>query len=126
MPQAVSEERGSTFTGRVWADPLIGGEGDVIVNAVFFEPRARTYWHRHSGAQILYVTHGEGWLQSRNGAGGRLLPGDVAHISAHEEHWHGAAPASFLLHVAISFGEHEWLEPVSEAEYGNVFAAENA
>jgi quercetin dioxygenase-like cupin family protein len=121
MPGADSELRGATFTGRVWGDPLIAGEADVGVNAVFFEPGARTYWHSHSGPQILYVTHGEGWVQARGGDGGRLLPGDVVHVSAGEEHWHGAAPGSFLLHVAVSFGSHKWLEPVSDEEYAALF-----
>lgn len=116
---ARSEARGQgdTFTGRVWADPVLASAPDLTVNAVFFEPRGRTYWHRHSGGQVLVVTHGSGYVRSRDGRGGRLAPGDVVHIPAGEEHWHGAAEDAFLLHLAISIGPTEWLEEVSDADY---------
>jgi len=35
-----------------------------------------------------------------------------------EEHWHGAAPDSYMLHLAISLGGHDWLDPVTDDEYG--------
>jgi quercetin dioxygenase-like cupin family protein len=34
-----------------------------------------------------------------------------------EEHWHGAERESYLLHTAVSLGETEWLEPVSDEDY---------
>jgi quercetin dioxygenase-like cupin family protein len=43
------------------------------------------------------------------------------HFAPGEEHWHGAAPDSVVLHVAISLQGHEWLEPVSDEEYLAVF-----
>jgi quercetin dioxygenase-like cupin family protein len=57
---------------------------------------------------------------SDEGRGVVLEPGDVAHIPAGERHWHGGAPDSFLLHLAISIGPPDWLEPVSDAEYAEV------
>jgi len=83
---APSEQRTETFTGGVWADPVLAAEGEVGVNDVFFEPGARTHWHTHAIGQVLVVTH-------------------------------GAAPDSYLLHVAISLGAATWLEPVSDADY---------
>jgi len=112
-----SEERGATFTGRVWADQVLAAADGVMVNAVFFEPGARTHWHAHEQGQVLYVTHGEGFVRRRDGAGGRIAAGDVVHIAPGEEHWHGAAPASFLLHVAISLGDTDWRAPVDDADY---------
>jgi quercetin dioxygenase-like cupin family protein len=120
-PGAVSEARGPTFTGRVWADPVLAAEEGVGVNAVFFEPGARTHWHTHGIGQVLYVTHGEGHVRTRDGRGGRIAAGDVVHVAAGEEHWHGAAPDSYLLHVAISLGDAEWLDPVTDAEYAAAF-----
>src|SRR5579862_7392868 len=114
---ALSEERGPTFTGRVWADPVLAAEDGVMVNGVFFEPGARTHWHKHEVAQILHVTGGEGRLQSRDAGGSRLTAGDVAHIPAGEEHWHGAGPETYLLHVAVSIGGTDWLEAVTDDEY---------
>ena len=114
---APTEERGPTFTGRVWADPVLGGEDGVMINNVFFEPGARTYWHTHDVAQVLQVVAGEGRVQSRDGSGWALAAGDVVHIPAGEEHWHGAAPGSYLLHLAISVGASNWLDAVSDADY---------
>ena len=64
-----SEQRGPTFTGRVWADPVFAAEDGIMVNNVFFEPGARTHWHTHGVAQVLYVIAGEGRVQSRDGTG---------------------------------------------------------
>ena len=116
-PGAVSEERGPTFTGRVWADPVLAAESDVGVANVFFEPGARTHWHTHAIGQVLYVTHGAGFVRRRDGTGGPIRAGDVVHIAAGEEHWHGAAPDSYLLHVAISLGDADWLHAVTDDEY---------
>jgi quercetin dioxygenase-like cupin family protein len=112
-----SEQRGPTFTGRVWADPVLAAQDQVGVNDVFFEPGARTHWHRHQVGQVLYVIAGEGWLQTRAGDGAPLTPGDTAHIPAGEEHWHGARPDSYMMHLAISVGANEWLDPVTDEDY---------
>jgi quercetin dioxygenase-like cupin family protein len=116
---APSQQRGDTFVGTVLADPVLEGQDGVTVNNVFFTPGGRTNWHRHEVGQVLYVLAGAGWLQSRDGAGGPLQVGDVAHIPAGEEHWHGAAAESYLLHLAVSVGTTEWLEAVSDADYGS-------
>jgi quercetin dioxygenase-like cupin family protein len=112
-----SEERGPTFTGQVWADPVLGAAHGVTVLNVFFEPGARTHWHTHDVAQVLSVVAGEGRVQSRDGSGTTIGAGDVVHIPAGEEHWHGAAPASYLLHLAVSVGQTTWLDAVGDAEY---------
>jgi len=121
-----SERRSDTFTGGVLADAVLPGEDGIVVNTVLFEPGARTYWHSHEVAQVLHVTHGEGRLQSADGSGETLRPGDVAHIPAGEVHWHGAAPGSLLVHVAVSVGKTEWLGEVSEGDYAAAFAEEEA
>ena len=118
---ARSEQRDATFTGRVWADPLLAPADGIVVNNVFFEPGARTHWHTHEVAQVLYVLAGEGRLQARDGTGHALTAGDTAHIAAGEEHWHGATPGSYLLHLAVSVGETGWLEPVGDEDYGRAF-----
>jgi quercetin dioxygenase-like cupin family protein len=112
-----SEQRGPTFTGRVWADPVLSAADGIMVNNVFFEPAARTHWHTHAQAQVLHVLAGEGRVQSRDGTGDKLQAGDTVHIPAGEEHWHGAAPGSFLLHLAVSVGATEWLDAVSDDDY---------
>jgi quercetin dioxygenase-like cupin family protein len=118
---APSIEQGPTFSGQVWADPVLLPQDGVLVNNVFFEPGSRTHWHRHGFGQVLYVTIGGGWVQKRGGEGWALRPGDVVHIAAGEEHWHGARPDSYVSHLAISIGDVDWLDPVSDEDYGSVF-----
>lgn len=117
-----SERRSETFTGTVWADRVLSDpKGAVGIGSVFFEPKARTYWHRHTGGQVLVVTHGQGRVRSRDGSGGVIAAGDVAHIGPGEEHWHGAEPGSYMLHLAISLGKTEWLKEVTDEEYRQGF-----
>jgi len=114
-----AELRGPTFTGRVWADALLSQQDGVSVNLVFFEPGARTHWHRHEVAQVLHVMTGAGWVQVRDGAGAPLTAGDTVHIPAGEEHWHGGGNDTFVAHIAVSIGETEWLDPVSDEDYAS-------
>src|SRR4029079_5988933 len=101
-----------SFTGGVWADPVLPPGDGIVVNNVFFEPAARTHWHTHEVAQVLYVLAGEGRVQARERTRYPLTPGDNVHIAAGEEHWPGASPTSYLLHLAVSVGETRWLEAV--------------
>ena len=84
-----------------------------------FEPGARTDWHTHEIAQVLYVLAGSGWVQVRDGAGGPITAGDTVHIPAGEEHWHGATADSFVLHLAVSIGETVWLDKVSDEDFAD-------
>jgi quercetin dioxygenase-like cupin family protein len=112
-----SVQRSTTFTRETWADPrLRAGEG-VVVNDVFFPPSARTHWHRHERGQILLVTHGLGLVALLEGTVTWIGPSDVVYFSPGEEHWHGAGPATYLVHTAISLGETEWQHGVLAEEY---------
>lgn len=116
--EAPSEAREDTFTGTVWADAVLQGAPGVLVNDVFFSPGGRTYWHRHERGQVLLVTQGRGYVQTRGrGDGGWVTAGDVVFFEPGEEHWHGAGGETYLLHRAISLGETEWLEEVAEDDY---------
>jgi quercetin dioxygenase-like cupin family protein len=113
-----AELRTATFTGEVWADAVLSETDGVLINNVFFAPGARTHWHTHHQGQILVVAAGEGRGRARDGSGGKLTVGDVVWIPPGEEHWHGAGPDSYMLHLAISLGGHDWLDPVTDEEYG--------
>ncbi len=112
-----SEQRGPTFTGTVWADPVMAGEGVPTINTVFFPPGARTHWHHHEHGQVLLVTHGRGYVQVRDGESAVIEPGDVVWFPPGEVHWHGALPGTYVSHTAISLGVTTWLDAVSEADY---------
>ncbi|MGA0096647.1 MAG: cupin domain-containing protein, partial [Burkholderiaceae bacterium] len=114
---APSEERGPTFTGTVWADPVMPATDNVMINNVFFTPGARTHWHFHESGQILNVLAGSGWICKEGEEPQRIRTGDVVWIGPGERHWHGADVGSYMIHMATSIGQTTWAEEVSEADY---------
>jgi quercetin dioxygenase-like cupin family protein len=111
------------FTGTVRVDPLFGPDPDRVAGAlVTFEPGARTAWHTHPLGQTLFVTAGCGWVQREGGPIEEIRPGDVVWFPAGEKHWHGAAATTAMSHIAVTERLNgsvvDWLEPVSEAQYG--------
>ena len=112
-----STQRGETFTGTVWSEPLLRDVPGVIVNTVFFTPGVRTNWHRHTTGQILIVTHGNGLTFNEDGDGGPIRPGDVVWFGPGERHWHGAGPDTWMTHIAISLGTTDWEDAVTDEQY---------
>ena len=100
----------------------------VVIGNVTFEPGCRNNWHIHhaksGGGQILLVTAGKGYYQEWGKEPRELHPGDVVNIPAEVKHWHGAAPDSWFAHLAVEVpaegASNEWLEPVSDEEYGKL------
>ena len=107
------------FTGDVWIDPVVQAKppSPLAVSAVHFTPGARTAWHSHARGQTLYVTEGEGNIQSRGEPIATIRSGDVIHRPADEWHWHGATPVQFMTHLSMTEGAAEWGEHVTDAEY---------
>ena len=111
------------FTGSVRIDPLFQAAQPARVAgaSVTFEPGARTAWHTHPLGQTLIVTAGCGWAQRDGGAVEEIRPGDVIWFSPGEKHWHGAAPANAMTHIAIQEALNgspvDWLEHVSDEQY---------
>jgi quercetin dioxygenase-like cupin family protein len=111
------------FTGTVWHDSLVEAPAPARLRAarVSFEPGARTAWHTHPLGQTLHVLSGVGRVQSWGGTVRTIRPGDTIWIPPGEKHWHGAAPTSGMVHIAMqealdgSFAD--WLEHVSDADY---------
>ena len=112
-----SEQRGATFTGSVWADPIMPTTDNVTLNNVFFSPGARTHWHTHEQGQVLHVLAGQGWICQEGHAPQSIRSGDVVWIAPHERHWHGAAAGSYMIHMATSIGKTLWEEAVSDSDY---------
>jgi quercetin dioxygenase-like cupin family protein len=112
-----------TFSGCAMLDPLLddGAAGRVRVNSVVFEPGGRTHWHSHPDGQVLLVSSGRGVVESRDGDRHVLEPGDLVWAPPGEEHWHGAAPDSFLAHTAVSLGVTQWGEEVPADRYEAAF-----
>lgn len=97
----------------------------VPIGNVTFEPGCRNFWHiHHQGGQILLITAGRGWYQEWGRPAQELKAGDVVNIPPEVKHWHGAAQDSWFAHVAVEVpaegASNEWLEPVSDEEYGRL------
>lgn len=105
-----------TFTGETLQDEVLSS-GSARVLSVFFGPGARTYWHSHSEGQVLFASHGKGMVETRGGERRVLQAGDTVYAPPGEEHWHGSAPDSFLMHTAVSLGRTEWLGEVPDGHY---------
>lgn len=117
LHEAPSEQRTATFTGTVWADPIMPADNGVSVTSVFFSPNGRTHWHTHGQGQVLQVTAGKGWICLEGEAPQMIRQGDVVWIGPNERHWHGAASDTFMIHTATSLGRIDWQEPVADADY---------
>lgn len=109
--------RSETFTGLVYADPVLT-EDAIAVNGVFFAPGARTYWHSHESGQVLHVLSGSGLICAEGGRSQVIRAGDVVWCPPGERHWHGGGPDTTLLHLAVSLGTTTWHQEVAQTEYG--------
>ena len=116
------------FTGNSYLKPLTDPSGALFLANVTFEPGCRNNWHKHlaksGGGQLLVCVEGEGWYQEAGKAAQSLKAGDVVTIPANVKHWHGAKRDSWFSHIAVEVPgeetENEWLEPVTDEEYGNL------
>ncbi|WP_040167324.1 cupin domain-containing protein [Microbacterium gorillae] len=91
------------FTGEVYTDVVLDGVSPSIMRAMYirFAPGARTAWHNHGRGQTLHVTEGRGLIQTRDGLVTEINAGDIVQCPPGEWHWHGAAPDSFMTHLAL-------------------------
>ncbi len=111
------------FKGNSYLNML--SKEQVGIANVTFEPKCRNNWHiHHKGGQILIAVQGRGYYQEWGKPAQELKPGDIVNIPAEVKHWHGAAPNSWFSHLAIEVpsegGSTEWLEEVSDEEYGKL------
>lgn len=111
------------FTGQVRVDPLFAASDELNASAAYvsFEAGARSAWHTHPAGQRLVVTSGIGLVQEWGKPVQQIRPGDVIVCPPGVKHWHGAAPASAMTHLAVTGsvdGKNvEWLEKVTDAQY---------
>jgi quercetin dioxygenase-like cupin family protein len=121
--QASRAGSGDNFTGRVRVDPLSPASGDINASTAYvtFEPGAHSAWHTHPRGQVLIVTAGAGLTQEWGRAAEEIRPGDVVRCPPGIKHWHGAAPASTLTHLAVTGSADgrsvTWMEKVTNEQY---------
>ena len=121
--RAVSKVPEDRFTGNVRVAYLFPANAPASATGgqVMFDAGARTAWHAHPMGQTLIVTAGAGRVQFWGGPIQEIKPGDVVWIPPGQKHWHGAAPATPMTHIAIQEqvdGQTaEWLEKVTDEQY---------
>jgi quercetin dioxygenase-like cupin family protein len=91
------------FTGNVRIELLLQAPPPARVQCQkdTFDPGSRTAWHSHPLGQTLLVLSGQGLVQSWGGTIEKMRPGDVVWAPPGEKHWHGAAPTSSLVQIAV-------------------------
>ena len=112
------------FTGDVYIDAVAAPAGSSTFAAalVHFTPGARTAWHTHPHGQTIFVTEGVGLCQRRGGPVEVIRPGDRVLFEPDEDHWHGAAPNRFMVHLALNEVDDDhaaanWGDKVTDEEY---------
>ncbi|MFJ4656924.1 cupin domain-containing protein [Nocardia sp. NPDC088792] len=116
-PGPITKGPDDKFAGDVWLWPQIGATRNTEVRNVLFTPGAHSAWHRHPAGQVLHVTAGVGFVQSRGGERQLIRAGDTIICHPGQEHWHGATPDAFMTHIAVTDGPTEWQEHVTDEEY---------
>ena len=117
------------FTGDVYIDTVAGAYASDVQSAnVHFTPGARTAWHTHPHDQFIYVTEGVGRCQREGGPIEEIRPGDRVLFEPGENHWHGAAPNRFMVHIAIQQVDDTgspvtWGEHVTDEQYAAASAS---
>jgi len=113
------------FTGDVYVDTIAAPSEPSRLGAasVHFTPGARTAWHTHPLGQTIFVTEGVGLCQREGDAIEVIRPGDRVFFEPAENHWHGAAPYRFMVHIAMQESDDcgspvTWGEHVTDEEYG--------
>ena len=120
------------FTGSARVDSSFQGIPPARISGarVLFEPGARTAWHVHPLGQTLIVTAGTGRAQRWGDPVDEIRQGDLIWIPPGQKHWHGAAPNSSMAHIAIveqlDGKAVEWMEKVSDTQYGEPLEAQAA
>jgi quercetin dioxygenase-like cupin family protein len=111
------------FTGNVRIELLFQAQPPARAQCQqdTFDPGSRTVWHSHPLGQTLLVLSGEGLVQSWGGTLEKIRPGDVVWAPPGEKHWHGAAPTSTLVQIAVQESLEgkvvDGMEKVSDVQY---------
>jgi quercetin dioxygenase-like cupin family protein len=118
---------GDWFTGTVYVDTIAAPSGGSGLGAasVHFTPGARTAWHTHPHGQTIFVTEGVGLCQREGDPIEEIRPGYRVFFEPGENHWHGATPDRFMVHIAMQQNDETgspvtWGEHVTDEQYKGV------
>jgi 4-carboxymuconolactone decarboxylase len=103
-----------TFTGKSWRNETKG----LGLSGRGFEAGARSDWHTHDEAQLLFVQEGRMRYQIRGQKMTEVGLHGTAYLPGRVPHWHGATPTQPLSQVSLTFGPGiKWMEKVTDAQY---------
>lgn len=91
------------FTGNVVRQsPVTDDEGsDLSIDYVHFPKGVHNKFHKHANDQVLIVTEGTGFVETKNKRV-TLKKGDVVWTPAGEVHRHGASRGSKFTHISVT------------------------
>jgi len=103
---AAPRNEAQRFSGTVCIQVLQETSDGLRVQAVFFEPGARTRPHIHIHDQILHCLEGEGVVAAARDSeekpeSVRIQANDTVYIPRNTWHWHGATRANGMAHISI-------------------------
>ena len=78
-----------------------GDSENYNCSVVNFTMGSTTGWHTHDCDQILVVVHGSGMVATETEEN-EINVGDVVHIKAGENHWHGAKADTVMGHITVT------------------------
>ena len=91
-----------SYVADEYAATFPDGESETFnCSVVNFACGATTGWHIHDCDQILVVTKGIG-IVATEAEQRQITVGDVVHIKAGENHWHGARTDTAMSHITIT------------------------
>jgi len=92
----------------------------LLLASASLEANELTVWHTHPLDRILIVTAGDGRDQQWGGPVQEIQPGGVVRIPSGVKHWHGAAPTTTMIHLALTEELNgtntDWLAKVSDTQ----------
>jgi 4-carboxymuconolactone decarboxylase len=111
---ATAQSREYTFTGKSWRNETkelgLSGRG--------FEAGARSDWHTHDAAQLLFVHEGRMRYQVRGQKITEVGLHGTAYLPGRVPHWHGATPDQPLTQVSLTWGPGiKWMEKDNDTDY---------
>jgi quercetin dioxygenase-like cupin family protein/quinol monooxygenase YgiN len=109
------------FVGDVWVDALDSDTNtDFLSSKVYFEPNARSNWHKHTGRQIVFALSGEGYYKEKGKSLRKLSKGDVVIIEPGTIHSHGSLNSRFCQSVTMNNISSEnattWMGKITDQE----------
>jgi quercetin dioxygenase-like cupin family protein len=123
--EATTKGPADWFTGDVYFDTVaeVAAPWRTAAALVHFTPGAHTAWHTHPVGQTIFVTEGVGLCGREGGPVEEIRAGDRVFFEPGENHWHGAAPDRFMVHIAMQEADETgsavtWGRHLTDEEYG--------